>query len=53
MDFLWSFSIWLEALAILPQLYMINKLRDIENITAHYVLFLSLDRIFYVLHWYC
>ncbi len=28
-DFLWSFSVWLEALAILPQLFMINKLRDI------------------------
>ena len=51
MDFLWSFSIWLEALAILPQLYMINKLRDIENITAHYVLFLGLYRGFYIFHW--
>jgi ER lumen protein retaining receptor len=28
-DFLWSFSVWAESLAILPQLYMINKLRDI------------------------
>jgi ER lumen protein retaining receptor len=27
MDFLWSFSIWLEALAILPQLFMINRLK--------------------------
>lgn len=51
MDFLWSFSVWLEALAILPQLYMINKLRDIENITAHYVLFLGLYRGFYIFHW--
>ena len=50
-DFLWSFSVWLEAFAILPQLYMINKLRDIENITAHYVLFLGLYRGFYVFHW--
>lgn len=29
LDFLWSFSMWLEALAILPQLYMINRLKDI------------------------
>lgn len=28
-DFLWSFSVWLEALAILPQLFMIYKLKDI------------------------
>lgn len=52
LDFLWSFSIWLEAFAILPQLYMINKLKDIENITAHYVFFLGLYRIFYIFHWY-
>jgi ER lumen protein retaining receptor len=52
MDFIWSFSIWLEAFAILPQLMMINKLKDIENITAHYVLFLGLYRIFYIFHWY-
>ena len=48
----WSYSIWLEAFAILPQLFMINKLKDIENITAHYVLFLGLYRLFYVCHWY-
>ena len=52
MDFIWSFSIWLEALAILPQLFMINKLKDVENITAHYILFLGLYRIFYIFHWY-
>ncbi len=51
MDFLWSFSIWLEALAILPQLFTINRLKDIENITAHYVLFLGLYRGFYIFHW--
>jgi hypothetical protein len=30
---------------------MINKLKDIENITAHYVVFLALYRGFYLLHW--
>lgn len=52
LEFIWSFSVWLEAFAILPQLYMINKLRDIENITAHYVFFLGLYRVFYIAHWY-
>ena len=47
----WSFSIWLEAGAILPQLYMIARCKDIENITAHIVLFLGLYRFFYILHW--
>lgn len=52
LDFTWSFSIWLEAFAILPQLFMITRLKDVENITAHYILFLGLYRIFYVFHWY-
>ncbi len=29
MDFIWSFSIWLESLAILPQLFMITRLKEI------------------------
>jgi ER lumen protein retaining receptor len=28
-DLIWSFSVWLEAVAILPQLLMITKSRDI------------------------
>ena len=51
MQFIWSYSIWLEAVAILPQLLMINKLKDIENITAHYILFLGMYRLFYIFHW--
>lgn len=50
-DFMWSFSIWLEAVAILPQLSMITRLKDVENITAHYVLFMGFYRIMYVFHW--
>jgi len=48
---LWAYSIWLESMAILPQLYMIAKCKDIENITAHIVLFLGFYRFFYILHW--
>jgi ER lumen protein retaining receptor len=51
MDFIWSFSVWLEAFAILPQLAMIARLKEVENITAHYVLFLGFYRIMYILHW--
>ena len=42
----------MEAFAILPQLYMIAKFNDVENITAHIVFFLGLYRLFYVIHWY-
>ena len=50
-DFIWSFSIWLEAFGIMPQLFMIQKLKEIENITAHYIFFLGLYRTFYIFHW--
>ena len=46
-----AYSWWLEALAILPQLYMIAKFKEVENITAHVVLFLGLYRFFYLIHW--
>lgn len=47
----WSFSIWLEALAILPQLKMLTKMQEVENLTGNYVAALGLYRVFYVLSW--
>ena len=31
---------------------MIARCKDIENITAHIVLFLGFYRVFYIMHWY-
>lgn len=50
-ELLWSYSQWLEAFAILPQLMMINKMGNVENITAHFIFFMGMYRIFYVFHW--
>ena len=36
---LWTFSIYLEAVAILPQLFMISKTGEAETITTHYLFF--------------
>jgi len=36
MEILWTFSIYLEAVAILPQLFMITKTGEAESITSHY-----------------
>ena len=47
----WSFSLWLEALAFIPQIIMLNKIRVIENLTSHYVACLGLYRFFYILNW--
>ncbi len=48
----WSFSIWLEAIAILPQLRMLTKMKDVENLTSNYMASLGLYRLFYIFHWY-
>ncbi len=50
-EFVWSFSLWLEAIAFIPQIVMLNKIRLIENITSHYVAALGLYRFFYILNW--
>ncbi|XP_053993344.1 ER lumen protein-retaining receptor-like isoform X3 [Hylaeus volcanicus] len=50
-DILWTFSIWLESGAILPQLVLLQQLREVENLTSHYVATMGLYRLFYVLNW--
>jgi len=34
---LWSFSIWLEAVAILPQVAVMQTDGECENVNSHYV----------------
>uniref|UniRef100_A0A7S0J8Z3 ER lumen protein-retaining receptor n=1 Tax=Calcidiscus leptoporus TaxID=127549 RepID=A0A7S0J8Z3_9EUKA len=47
----WAFSIYLEAVAILPQLFMLQKQGGAENLTSHYILLLGMYRLFYLLNW--
>jgi uncharacterized membrane protein (DUF485 family) len=47
----WSFSIFLEAVAILPQLFMVTKTGEAENITSHYLFALGSYRALYILNW--
>ena len=46
-----SFSLWLEAVAFVPQIVMLNKIKEIENMTSHYIACLGLYRFFYILNW--
>lgn len=48
-----SYSMWVEAFAILPQLHLLRKQGEVENITSNYVAALGLYRLFYILGWYC
>lgn len=48
---LWTFSIYLESVAILPQLFMISKTGEAETITTHYLFCLGLYRALYIFNW--
>jgi len=50
-EILWSFSIWLEAVAILPQLFMLQRTGEAETITTHYLAALGAYRALYIPNW--
>jgi len=51
MEILWTFSIYLESVAILPQLFMVQKTGEAESITSHYLFALGAYRGLYILNW--
>jgi len=51
MDILWTFSIYLEAIAILPQLIVLQRYREVENLTGNYIFFMGSYRALYILNW--
>lgn len=50
-EIVWAFSVYLEALAILPQLFLLQKQGEVENLTSHYVMFLGAYRGLYLFNW--
>ena len=51
MEILWTFSIYLESVAILPQLFMVSKTGEAETIPSHYLFALGSYRALYILNW--
>lgn len=51
LEIFWVFSILLEAVSLVPQLFMLQKTGEVENITSHYVFALGSYRALYVLNW--
>ncbi|OAY24993.1 ER lumen protein-retaining receptor A isoform X2 [Manihot esculenta] len=51
LEVLWAFSIYLEAVAILPQLVLLQRSGNVDNLTGQYVFFLGAYRAFYILNW--
>jgi ER lumen protein retaining receptor len=50
-ELLWAFSIWLESVAILPQLFMLQRTGEAESITTHYLFALGAYRALYIPNW--
>lgn len=56
MEVMWTFSIYLEALAIIPQVLVVHTYAKqdngfVENLTSHYVFALGAYRAFYLANW--
>ncbi len=47
----WSFSLWLESVAVFPQISIIAKTNGVFSYTAHYLAALGSYRFFYILLW--
>jgi len=50
-EVLYTFSIYLEAVAILPQLFLLQRTGEVEAMTSHYIVALGGYRFFYLLNW--
>lgn len=51
LEYLWTFSIYLEAIAILPQLIVLQRYGEVENLTGNYIFFMGAYRFLYILNW--
>lgn len=50
-EVLWTFSIYLEAVAILPQLVLLQRTKNVDTLTGNYVFLLGAYRGLYMLNW--
>jgi ER lumen protein retaining receptor len=50
-DLLWTFSEYLEAVAVLPQIFLLEYTERYDALTSHYLFALGAYRIFYIFSW--
>ena len=50
-ELLWTFSIFLESVAILPQILLLSRTSEIENLNSKYILCLGIYRGLYLFNW--
>lgn len=49
--FFFAYSLWVESVAILPQLFLLRRSKKIDVLNIEYIFFLSIYRLFYILNW--
>ena len=52
LQLLWIFSVYVETVAILPQLIMLYRHQETEGLSMAYVFFLGVYRLLFVLNWF-
>ncbi|KAH0470386.1 hypothetical protein M5K25_000368 [Dendrobium thyrsiflorum] len=50
-EIMWTFSLYLEAVAILPQLVLLQRTKNTDNLTVQYIFLLGAYRALYILNW--
>ena len=48
---MWSFSLYLESGCIMPKIVMLQRYKEIENLTSNYVVLLGAYRALYIGNW--
>lgn len=51
MEILWTFSEYLEAVAVLPQIFLLEYTERTDALTSHYLFALGAYRVFYIFNW--
>lgn len=51
LEIAWSFSVFLESVAILPQMFLLQRLGEAETLTTHYIFALGIYRVLYIVNW--
>jgi len=51
-DILWTTGCYLETLSMLPQLWMLSKIGEVEALTSHFVVLSALSRVCSLIFWY-
>ena len=49
--FMFSYSLWVECFAIVPQLILLGRSKKLDVLNREYIFFLSIYRLFYLLNW--